>query len=149
MKTFREIYLTEKESLLTMRNNYSKVFPYSKAESEIVSSNERDLGLQLMCSGIIASSSGKDHKVQIQFHRADKSEPYTINSKVEIRCDCKAFRYNVSYPLTTNKNLFGTVNANFKIPNKIHNSKKIPTFCKHIYSYIRYLLNKGVIHDAK
>jgi len=150
MGAFRRIYLLEKTSLLDMRNSFDKVFPHSNTDLPVVSSNEVDYGLQMLCRGEVKSEKGdKNHKTTIQIYRNDKNKPYDTNCKCELRCDCNAFRYNVAYPLIKNNNFFSKPSANMRIPNRVNNPGQVTTYCKHLYSYLKYLINKNKIKFVK
>lgn len=140
--------LDEKENLIQLRDNFKKVFPYSDYKNiRIISSSTKGNDtLTLICSGIIESrDQAAPYKVLVQFHRKTLEEPWDINAVVEVKCTCNAFRYNVAYPLYKNKNYAGRVPGNSTIPNRVVNAKQIPTFCKHIYAYLRYLIQQKVI----
>lgn len=140
--------IEEKQSLIQLRDNFKKVFPYSDYENvRIISSTSKGRDtLTLSCSGIIESQSkNTPYKVLVQFHRKNLDDPWNIDTMAEVKCSCNAFRYNVAYPLYKNKNYAGRVPSNSTIPNKVVNREQIPTFCKHIYAYLRYLIQQKVI----
>lgn len=140
--------IDEKLSLVQLRDNFKKVFPYSDYKNvKVISSTSKgkDL-LTMVCRGTIESqSSSKTYSVICQFHRKTLEDAWNIDSMVEVKCTCNAFRFNVAYPLYKNKNYAGTVPGNSRIPNKVQNAEQIPTFCKHIYAYLRYLIQQKVI----
>jgi len=147
MKGFLQ-FIDEKETLKSMRDKYKAVFPYSDPQDiKVLNSTEKGKDtLQLHCRGTIESeNSSKTYNCLIQLHRKTLNDDWTIDDIGEVKCTCKAFRYNVAYPLLINKNYFGTVPGYSRIPNRIRNPKKVPTFCKHVYSYIRYLIKKRII----
>lgn len=140
--------LDEKESLIQLRDNFKKVFPYSDYKNiRIVTSSSKGKDtLVLVCSGLVESQSQAAlYKVFVQFHRKTLEDPWNINCVAEVKCSCNAFRYNVAYPLYKNKNYAGRVPGNSTIPNRVVNKAQIPTFCKHIYAYLRYLIQQKVI----
>ena len=63
----------------------------------------------------------------------------------KVNCTCNAFRYNVAYPDAKYNVLGGVVKSHNRIPNKIRNSKQIPTVCKHVYSFLHFLYNKNIL----
>ena len=143
-----ESLISEKETLIQLRDNFKKVFPYSDYKNiRIISSTSKGKDtLTMTCSGILESQShATPYKVLVQFHRKTLEEAWTINSVAEVKCSCNAFRYNVAYPLYKNKNYAGRVPGNSTIPNRVVNKEQIPTFCKHIYAYLRYLIQQKVI----
>lgn len=102
--------------------------------------------LTLTCSGTVEGSRAtQNYKIFVMFHRKTLEDPWDINSMVEVKCNCDAFRYNVAYPLYREKNYAGRVPGVSMIPNRVVNPQKIPTFCKHIYAYLRYLIQQKVI----
>ena len=138
----------EKESLIQLRDNFKKVFPYSDYKNlRIVNSTSKGKDtLILVCNGTVQSSlQNQNYKVLVQFHRKTLEDPFDIDCVVEVKCTCNAFRYNVAYPLQQNKNYAGRVPGVSMIPNRVNNPDKIPTFCKHIYAYLRYLIQQKVI----
>lgn len=140
--------MDEKQSLIQLRDNFKKVFPYSDYKTLRVASSTtkgKDT-LTLVCNGnVVSSSNNGTYKVLAQFHRKTLEDPWDINAVVEVKCTCNAFRYNVAYPLQRDKNYAGRVPGNSMIPNKANNPQKIPTFCKHIYAYLRYLIQQKII----
>lgn len=144
---FRE-FVNEKKSLIELRDNFKKVFPYSDYKNlRIVTSSSKGKDtLSLVCRGAVESQSlPGQYTVLVQFHRKSLEDPWDINSVVEVKCNCNAFRYNVAYPLYRNKNYAGRVPGNSTIPNRVVNAQQISTFCKHIYAYLRYLIQQRVI----
>ena len=140
--------IQEKESLVQLRDNFAKVFPYSDYKNlRIINSTSKGKDtLGLTCRGNVEASEGNgQHTVLVQFHRNSMEDPWDLNCIAEVRCSCNAFRYNVAYPLFQAKNYAGRPAASARIPNKVNNKDKIPTFCKHIYAYIRYLIQQRVI----
>lgn len=141
-------FLNEKQSLIQLRDNFKKVFPYSDYKNvRIVNSTSKGKDtLTMTCSGLVeAHSQSMPYKVFVQFHKQNLEDQWDINAMVEVKCSCDAFRYNVAYPLYKNKNYAGRVPGNSTIPNRVVNKAQIPTFCKHIYAYLRYLIQQKVI----
>lgn len=142
------IVINEKETLTQLRDNFTKVFPYSDYKNlKILNSTSKGRDtLTLVCRGTVQSSTlAHNYTVLCQFHRKTLEDPWDLNAMVEIKCTCNAFRFNVAYPLFKNKNYAGTVPGNSRIPNKVQNAQQVPTFCKHIYAYLRYLIQQKVI----
>ncbi|MCQ2210718.1 MAG: hypothetical protein MJZ34_10540 [Paludibacteraceae bacterium] len=152
--TFKDFYerskslLTEKVTLSNMINDFKKLFKHSFTDLAVGYSKEKNQGLSMICTAQVESEKGgKSYSVSVQMHRKTQEEPYTIKSPCEVKCSCKAFQYYTSYQLYANKNLYGKPSRWNKTPNQERNTKNIPTVCKHLYSYIRYLVQKGVIRQ--
>ena len=144
----QENRVDEKVTLVQMRDNFKKVFPYSDFKNvRVVNSTTKGQDqLTMVCRGTVDSQhTSQTYTVLVQFHRKTLEEKWTIDCMAEVKCTCNAFRYNVAYPLFYNKNYAGTVPGNSKVPNKVQNKEKIPTFCKHIYGYLRYLIQRNII----
>lgn len=102
--------------------------------------------------GIGYVQSGKEqngkHRVEVRILRKDPNKPFSIRDEGQVYCDCNAFRYRVAYPLFQNNGLEkNQTKNNNKIPNKIQNPHKIPTICKHCYSFLIHLYNKGELRN--
>lgn len=115
-------------------------------EVEIKKENENIL------HGIAYVQSGKNehgkHRVEVRIKRKDTSKPFSIKDEGQVYCDCNAFRYRVAYPLYKNNALEkGQMKSNNTIPNKVQNPNKIPTICKHCYSFLIHLYNKGELRN--
>ena len=76
-----------------------------------------------------------------------KPDMVSVKNIGEVFCDCNAFRYNTAYPDIQAKTFFGQPQGYNRIPNKIRNPAKIPTVCKHLYSFLIYLYNKNLIKN--
>lgn len=102
--------------------------------------------------GIGYVQSGKNehgkHRVEVRIKREDTSKPFSINDEGQVYCDCNAFRYRAAYPLFQNNALDkDQIKGYNKIPNKEQNPHKIPTICKHCYSFLIHLYNKGELRN--
>lgn len=102
--------------------------------------------------GIGYVQSGKEehgkHRVEVRIKREDTSKPFSIKDDCQVYCDCNAFRYRVAYPLFQKNALDkNQTKPNNKIPNKIQNPNKIPTICKHCYSFLIHLYNKHELRN--
>lgn len=102
--------------------------------------------------GIGYVQSGKNehgkHRVEVRIKREDTSKPFSINDEGQVYCDCNAFRYRAAYPLFKNNALDkDQIKGYNKIPNKEQNPHKIPTICKHCYSFLIHLYNKGELRN--
>lgn len=140
--------INEKVTIVGLRDNFKNVFPYSDYKNlRIISSTTKGKDtLTMTCNGTVESkSSAVPYRVLVQLHRKTLEDEWNLNSSIEVKCTCNAFRYNVAYPLYKNKNYAGRVPGNSMIPNRVVNARQIPTFCKHIYAYLRYLIQQKVI----
>ena len=102
--------------------------------------------------GIGYVQSGKNehgkHRVEVRIKREDTSKPFSIQDEGQVYCDCNAFRYRAAYPLFQNNGLDkNNIKGYNKIPNKEQNPHKIPTICKHCYSFLIHLYNKGELRN--
>ena len=60
-----------------------------------------------------------------------------------IFCSCPAFQYYVQDPLAKTGSTYpGTGHVN----KKINNPGQVAAPCKHLYSYIQYLMSKGILN---
>lgn len=115
-------------------------------EVEVKKVNENILhGIGYVQSG--KNEHGK-HRVEVRIKREDTSKPFSINDEGQVYCDCNAFRYRAAYPLFQNNALDkDQIKGYNKIPNKEQNPHKIPTICKHCYSFLIHLYNKGELRN--
>lgn len=155
MKLNFKQYMTNviSESQLTLQDlldNFRKVFPYSDKDLSVISykCDGKD-DLDMICTGTIQSEyeEFKKYKVTVKFHRDSTDVPFTIKNIGEVFCDCNAFRYNTAYPDVQSKTFFGQPQGYNRIPNKQRNPAKVPTVCKHLYSFLIYLYNKNIIKN--
>lgn len=146
----QENNLNESElSLQDLVDNFRKVFPYSKADHNITSYKIIGKDTEdMVCTGVVKSSDNdKSYNVSVKFHRDNTEKPFSIMNIGEVNCSCNAFRYNTAYPDVQNNVFFGQPKSNNRIPNKVRNPQKVPTVCKHLYSFLIYLYNKGIIRN--
>jgi hypothetical protein len=102
--------------------------------------------LNLLCSAICKSEDEKrQYQVYIQLHKKKLTDKFTLNDVAEVRCTCKAFRFYDAYPNVINKSFYNKPSGFNKIRNKIRNKMLIPTVCKHLYAFIKYLVYHHVI----
>ena len=143
--------LVEKQhTLQELLDNFRKIFPYSDKDLSVISYKcEGKDELDMICTGIIQSEfeEFKKYKVTVKFHRDTTDIPFTIKNIGEVFCECNAFRYNIAYPDVQSKNFFGQPQNYNRIPNRERNPAKISSVCKHLYSFLIYLYNKGLIKN--
>lgn len=120
----------------------------------VVPSYEPDEKLIQVVDGLLAAGfddivvvNDGSHEGHLQpFAEAASRPGVTVPSLVgKVNCTCNAFRYNVAYPDAKYNVLGGVVKSHNRIPNKIRNSKQIPTVCKHVYSFLHFLYNKNIL----
>lgn len=140
------IYPQRKRTLIGLIKNFRLVFPNSNINLRVLRSQSKDYILTKLFVGEIESSDGKHaYKVAIQLHRKDTTVPFSINSICEVRCQCPAFRFNTANPDLRNKNLYGKPTNWNRVQNKVKNRRLVPSLCKHLFSYARYLIQYGEI----
>ena len=131
-------------------NNFRKVFPYSDKDLSVITYHVDGKDTEdMVCTGVVQSEFeefGK-YKVTVKFHRDDIEQPFSVKNIGEVFCECKAFRYNTAYPDVQSKTFFGQIQGYNRIPNKVRNPEKTPSVCKHLYSFLIYLYNKGLIKN--
>lgn len=137
-------------SLQDMLDNFRKVFPYSDKEAHVsnfhVDGKDKDT---MKCTGIVISESdpSKRYQVTAMFHRDDIEQPFSIHNIGKVNCTCNAYRYNISHPNFKNTTQAEPIQGFSHIPNKVRNPKKESTVCKHLYSFLIFLYNKGLIKN--
>jgi hypothetical protein len=147
MTNFRQ-YLNEAQgkTLRNLVNNFKKVHPYSNINLEISSVDIKNPGLNLVCQAICKSESeNKVYQVYIQLHKNKLEDKFTIDDKCEIKCTCKAFRYYDAYPNVLNKSFYNKPTNWNKVRNKVRNKELVPTLCKHLYAFVKYLIANHII----
>lgn len=137
-------------SIQDLLDNFAKVFPYSDKDISVISYHiEGQDTNDMICTGIMQSefTEHKKYKVTAKFHREDTKIPFSVKNIGEVFCECRAFRYNVAYPDVKTKTFYGQVQGHNRIPNKIRNSKQIPSVCKHLYGFLISLYHKNIIKN--
>lgn len=141
-------YLKEasEKTLKSLINNFKKVHPYSNTNLDISSIKIKPIGLTLLCSAICKSEDEKrQYQVYIQLHKKKLTDKFTVNNIAEVKCTCKAFRFYDAYPNVLNKSFYSKPTSFNRIRNKIRNKQLIPTTCKHLYAFIKYLISQHII----
>lgn len=133
-------YLNEanQPSLKQLIDNFGKVFPYSEKDLPVINTkiNGWDTA-NMKIQGKVKSEEGDPpYDVVAEFHRNSPDMLWSIEMVGKVNCTCPAFRYNTAYPDAKNGVLSGTLGGAEKIANKIRNPKKIPSVCKHLYSFL-------------
>lgn len=90
----------------------------------------------------------ESYKCSIQTHRNTLVEPWSIDGKCEVKCDCAAFKYYTAYPNLKNKSLYARPSKENKIPNNPtgkNNPLQVPALCKHLAAMTEKLMNEGLL----
>ena len=134
-------------TLKNLIDNYRKVFPYSDKDIQVVNWHIDGKDKQdTVIKGLVKSQSGNgSYNVIVELHRDNLETPLMFSLVGKVNCTCNAFRYNVAYPDAKYNVLGGVVKSYNRIPNKIRNSKQIPTVCKHVYRFLHFLYNKNIL----
>ena len=144
------ILVCEQYTLQELIDNFRKVFPYAKADCNIQHfRKEGDDTTDMTCYGQVQSETnpGRHYDVVVSFHRDDTEIPFTIKNIGKVNCTCNAYRYNTSHPNTKNSNQQEPIPNYAHIPNKERNPGRHSTICKHLYSFLLFLYNKGIIRN--
>lgn len=147
---FNQLNEAEQLTLQELLNNFQKVFPYSDKDLSVISYHvDGKDTTDMKCTGVMQSEfeQFKKYKVTVEFHRDDIDIPFSIKNIGKVFCECNAFRYNNAYPDVQSNNFAGIPQGYNRIANKIRNPEKIPTVCKHLYSFLIYLYNKNIIKN--
>ena len=140
----------EVTSLQDMVDNFRKVFPYSDKEARVANFHVEGKDTEEMkCTGIVISESdpSKRYTASVTFHRDDLEQPFSIMNIGKVNCTCNAYRYNTSHPNTKNSNQQEPIPNYAHIPNRERNPDRHSTVCKHLYSFLLFLYNKGIIRN--
>lgn len=141
------------ESQITLQDlvdNFRKVFPYSDKESHVINYHvDGKDTTDMKCKGLVASETdpSKHYEVMAEFHRDSEEVPFSIMNIGKVNCTCRAYRYNVSHPNRKNSVQSAPIPGFSSIPNRIRNPRRESTVCKHLYAFLIYLYNKGIIKN--
>ncbi len=155
---FKE-YVEQQENLITestptvsdLINNFRKVFPYSKDSSvnvkhfSVTGEDTQDLSTKGQVSS--EENPGHTYLCTAEFHREDTEIPFSLQNIGKVSCSCNAYRYNLSHPNTKNTVQSKPIPGYANIPNRVHNPDKNTGVCKHLFSFLHYLYNKGIIRN--
>lgn len=143
--------LNEELSISDLINNYRKVFPYSDENKvrivhwKVDGKDTQDM----VATGAISSEDnpGKTYNCVVNFHREDLEKPFNMADIGKVSCTCNAYRYNLSHPNTKNNAQTKPIPGYASIPNRIHNPSKNSSVCKHLFTFLHFLYNKGLIRN--
>lgn len=155
---FRE-YVEKHQNLMTeasptvndLIDNFRKVFPYSKDGNVKVKhfSVEGEDTEDMNATGSVSSEEHPDetYVCKAEFHRDNTDLPFTLKSAGKVSCTCNAYRYNLSHPNAKNGVQTKPIPGYSSIPNKIRNPEKNSGVCKHLFAFLHFLYNKGIIRN--
>ena len=124
-----------------LADNFHKVFAM-KPMPKVRHSSAKHNGHYVLLKGTAVGSNGL-YTMELELQK-DNVGKVNYNSPVSyIFCSCPAFQYYVQDPLAKTGSTYpGTGHVN----KKINNPGQVPAPCKHLYSYIQYLMSKGVLN---
>lgn len=132
-------------------NNFKKVFPFSKENNLTVKhfnikGEDTDT---LEATGTVSSESnpGESYVCIAKFNREDNELPFSLQNMCKVSCDCDAYRYNLSHPNTKNSSQAEPIPGYASIANKVRNPDKNIGVCKHLYAFLHFLYEKGIIRN--
>lgn len=143
--------LNEDLSINDLITNYRKVFPYSDENKVNVTHwvvDGKDTN-DMMAKGTVSSEEhpGERYNCIANFHREDTEKPFAMSDIGKVSCSCRAYRYNLSHPNTKNKAQSEPAPGYASIPNRIRNPQKNSGVCKHLFAFLHFLYNKGLIRN--
>jgi hypothetical protein len=137
-------------SLQDLVDNFRKVFPYAKADCNVqhFKVDGKD-GKQMICKGQVQSDThpNEHYEVTVEFYRDDIDIPFSVTNIGKVNCTCDAYRYNLSHPNSKNNVQTKPKQSGSGIPNSERNPDKVPSVCKHLYTFLLFLYNKGIIRN--
>lgn len=142
--------LDEQVSLQELIDNFREVFPYAKADCKIQHfRKEGEDTNDMICYGQVQSHRDKPafYTVTVKFHRDDTELPFTIKNLGKVDCTCNAYRYNLIHPNKVNGNQAEPIPSYASISNTVRNPDKVPSVCKHLYAFLLFLHNEGIIRN--
>lgn len=131
--------------MLTMKqiaDNYHTLFrmkPLSKVRHRSAKHN----GHYVLLKGTATGSKGDMYTMEIELQKDKVGKVNYLSPVSYIYCACPAYTYYVQDPLMKAGSTYpGTGHVN----KRINNPKQIAAPCKHLYSYIQYLMSRGVLN---
>ena len=153
---FRD-YVNEQSSLLNevkaveLTKNFNKVFPYSNDNNInikhfYIKGQDTDT---LEATGAVSSESDpkKAYVCKVKLHRDDTKLPFSMENLCKVSCKCNAYRYNLSYPNTKNTSQVEPIPGYASISNSVRNPDKNVGVCKHLFAFLKFLRDKGIIRN--
>ena len=103
----------------------------------------------LEATGTVSSESnpGESYVCMAKFNREDNELPFSLQNMCKVSCDCDAYRYNLSHPNTKNSSQAEPIPGYASIANKVRNPDKNVGVCKHLYAFLHFLYEKGIIRN--
>lgn len=90
----------------------------------------------------------KDKWKYLDEYKVWYKKPGLDDNDISYRCGCKDFQHRISYYLPKHKALFGNLISYKKKTNREPlNPQEIPFICKHLYNFIKALIQKDYTQD--
>jgi len=165
--------LSKKLSLWILANNFERVFPQNPDTKTAQSGKRRlqtsvpspsndfekishnDLSNRFVTFRSIVRSQNKKReqskrfKVGIRLLRHESSDTLTLSTPCEVFCQCEAMDFWLAYVLHKHHSYLGRPDKLNMEPPKIRNPKEVPTFCKHLFGFMRELIRAKKIRGTK
>lgn len=131
--------------MITLKNladNYYSVFSMKPLPKVRHLRAKHNVGSVVLYGSAIGSKGM--YTMEIELEKENDKVSY-LSTVSYIHCTCKAFQYYVQDPLAK----IGSTNPGTgHINKKINNPKQIAAPCKHLYSYILYIMSKGILNKV-
>ena len=132
-------------------DNFRKVFPYSH-DSKVSVKNFSVTGEDtedMTAKGSVTSeeNGGDTYLCVAEFHRDDTGVPFSLDNVGKVSCACNAYRYNLSHPNTKSDVQATPIPGYASISNSQRNPDKNTGVCKHLFAFLHFLYNKGIIRN--
>ena len=139
--------VTSRMTLGGLANNYTKLYD-SKIGGTIVKSDaaEDKERTAKTFTATVRSETGGIHPVTIKLGR-DRSGAYSLASPCKVDCNCKTYVFRNNEPLNkVGAALYTRYTLRPSKTGRKANPENIVTCCKHIYTYLSFLLRRGDMH---
>lgn len=152
----------KEKHLRTLYNNFNKIFPKrgtSKKSTITFSAVHADplhpdsKYLQANITSVCKSEDLEKNNYYnqwIQLRRQRNTQTWSVDLPCEVRCNCKAFIYNLAYANIKNKSFAGAAvkkgrldgyPINYTLPSNEKNPAYVPALCKHLQGLTNELFN--------
>ena len=129
--------------LRQLANNYHALFK-GKAMPKVRHLRAKKNQGSVVLEGSAVGSTGL-YTMTIELQRDEAGKVSFLSPVSYITCSCPAFTYYVQDPLAKIR----STNPATGFPNKkINNPKQIAAPCKHLYAYINYIMDKGILNKV-
>lgn len=151
VEQFENVLVENTPTVNDLINNFRKVFPYSRDGNVNVKhfSVTGEDSEDLVAKGNVSSEEnpGQSYVCTAEFHRENTELPFSLKNIGKVSCTCNAYRYNLSHPNAKNTVQSKPIPGYASIPNREHNPEKNVGVCKHLFSFLHFLYNKGIIRN--